>query len=302
MSYHVIHIRTHGAVLKRHRGRIRLMPPDGSEQPERSIALEDIKALIIAARGVTITSATFSALLEQGGCIVHCNNRYVPVGMSLPLPRVVCGDAMRNQLVQPKVLNKNIWKTLLRQKIENQAHVLDSLECSNHRLWAQLKSSSLDEGNSARHYWSKYFPALGWSKMRRDRRLHTKPNLMLNYGYTVLTTLCHQALIAHGLNVQLGVNHVARYRSDPLVYDLVEPFRAMIDLLLADYCHENEMINVDDWCEYVGKNLKELRIPHTSYSLKLINAIDKAASTLAKSYTHKDITRLWVPSLRPQDD
>ena len=33
-----------------------------------------------------------------------------------------------------------------------------------------------DEGNGARRYWQLYFPAIGWSATRRDRKEDIAPN------------------------------------------------------------------------------------------------------------------------------
>ncbi len=310
MSYHIIHIRTHRSFLSKKRGRLILKQPsiktadlelpksdnDHREYSEKSIALEDVHAVIIAAKGVVISSAAFSSLLEQGSSILHCNEKYEPVGKSLPLPKTIDKDCVNQQLERPRVLNKQLWKKLLYQKVYNHACVLDSLKVTDHKLWTILKSPQLDEGNAARHYWGYYFPGIGVGRMNRDRHLDTPPNAMLNYGYTVLTTLCHQALLAHGLICQLGVCHVTRYRADPLVYDFVEPFRAYIDLVLAEYFSQADSPNFDGWCELVGKKLRDIRVDHPRYSLKLINAIDKSASSLARTYSKKDIKNLWLPS------
>jgi CRISP-associated protein Cas1 len=80
---------------------------------------------------------------------------------------------------------------------------------------------------------------------------------MLNYGYTVLAALCHRSLLIHGLTPALGVKHMPRYRSTPLVFDLMEPFRP----------------------------------------LKLMDAIDSVASSMARSYSAKSVEPFWVPEL-----
>ncbi|MCB1089524.1 MAG: hypothetical protein KDM63_20970, partial [Verrucomicrobiae bacterium] len=70
MSYHVVHLLTHGATLARERGMLVCRPPKGEpEQIERRLPLEDIRAVVIAARGVTLTSSAISGILSQDGMI-----------------------------------------------------------------------------------------------------------------------------------------------------------------------------------------------------------------------------------------
>jgi CRISPR-associated protein Cas1 len=66
MSHHILHVFQHGAILGRERGFITCRAND---QPERRLPLDDVRAVIIAARGVTISSNFLSGLLETAGLI-----------------------------------------------------------------------------------------------------------------------------------------------------------------------------------------------------------------------------------------
>ena len=95
MSHHILHIFQHGCVLGRDRGSI-VCKVDG--QPSRSLPFEDVRAVIIAARGVTITSNFLSALLENDAIILHCDERYQPCGVTAPLSRVVDLQVFEHQI------------------------------------------------------------------------------------------------------------------------------------------------------------------------------------------------------------
>ena len=69
MSYHILHVLTHGAVIAKDRGQLVLRPPEGSEQSEHRLPFEDLRAVVIAARGVTLTSSAISALLSEDAII-----------------------------------------------------------------------------------------------------------------------------------------------------------------------------------------------------------------------------------------
>jgi len=291
MSFHVLHVYQHGAMLAKERGFIVCR---GSDKPERRIPHEDLRAVIIAARGVTLTSNFVGAVLETDGIILHCNEAYQPCGITAPLQRVVDARAYLNQVSRPKRLNEKLWQQILRGKTLNQRRVLETRALRSPHLELALRTNHIDEGNCAKRYWQLYFPAIGWSATRRDRRENTAPNQMLNYGYTVLAALCHRSLIVHGLTPTLGVKHTTRYKADPLVYDLMEPFRPLVDMMLAEFLREPD-ISMRAWSKRVGTQLREMRVQHKRYSLKLMDAIDASASSMARSYSVMSAEPFWVP-------
>jgi CRISPR-associated protein Cas1 len=293
MSYHVLHVFRHGATLAKERGFIVCRAQDKSE---RKLPHEDLRAVIIAARGVTLTSNFVSAVLETDGIILHCNESYQPCGVTAPLERVIDHRAFLNQTSRPKRLNERIWQRILRGKTVNQQRVLEHKELRSPHLELALKSGNIDEGNCAKRYWQLFFPAIGWTSTKRDRKENTAPNQMLNYGYTVLAALCHRSLIVHGLTTALGVQHATRYRSTPLVFDLMEPFRPVVDMMLAEFMTEPE-VNMRAWSKKVGTDLRERRVSHHRYSLKLMDAIDSSANSLARSYSQMTVEPFWVPEL-----
>jgi CRISP-associated protein Cas1 len=297
MSYHILHILTHGATLGKDRGHLVLRPPKDSGLPEKRMPLEDLRAVVIAARGITLTSSAISGILQHEGILLHCDEHYLPVGVTAPLPRITDTRAYLNQAKQPKVLNRQIWQRLLTHKTANQRSVLAERKLFSAHLDRALESRRIDEGNCARRYWQLYFPSIGWGGTSRDRKADTPPNRMLNYGYTVLATLCHRALLLHGLSPLLGVQHVARFRSDPLVYDLMEPYRPFVDQLLAEFMSSEEEITEATWCRAVGTALRDRRVAHPRYSLKLLDALDKSASSLTRCYGQLSPDPLWLPEI-----
>ena len=296
MSYHILHVFQHGAVLGRERGFITCRTHG---QDDRRLPLEDVRAVVIAARGVTLTSSFLSGLLETDGIVLHCNEHYQPCGWTAPLGRVVDLQTFQHQTARPKRLNERLWHEMLRGKTINQARVLQRKELRSPHLELALKQGEFNEANCARRYWQLYFPAIGWTATKRDRKQDTAPNQMLNYGYAVLAALCHRSLLVHGLLPQLGVHHKARYRTDPLVYDLMEPFRPAVDLMLAEYMVEPE-ISIKGWAKKVGSELRDRRVRHGAYTLKLMDAIDASANSLARAYAELSAARFWVPEL-PED-
>jgi CRISPR-associated protein Cas1 len=293
MSHHILHIWQHGAILGRERGFITCR---AESQLERRLPLDDIRAVIIAARGVTLTSNFLSGLLETDAIVLHCDERYQPCGWTTPLGRVINLKAFQNQTARPHRLNQRLWHEMLRGKTLNQSRVLQHKRLNSPHLELALERETFDEANCARRYWQLFFPAIGWSATKRDRSENSPPNQMLNYGYAVLAALCHRSLIVHGLLPQLGVFHKARYRSAPLVYDLMEPFRPAVELMLAEFLLGSD-ISMKAWGKKVGTDLREHRVRHQAYTLKLMDAIDASANSLARAYEEMSPEPFWVPEI-----
>ncbi len=293
MSHHILHVFKHGCVLSKDRG---FLVCRGEDKSENRIPHEDVRAVIIAARGVTLTSHFVSAIMESDGIILHCNESYQPCGVTAPLARVVDSRAYLHQAERPVRLNGRLWQHIIRGKTVNQLKVLQKRNLKSAHLELAINRDEFDEGNCARRYWQLYFPSIGWVASKRERREVNAPNQMLNYGYAVLAALCHRSLLIHGLSPLLGVKHTTRYHADPLVYDLMEPYRPAVDLLLAEFLI-GEDITMRAWSKKVGTELRERRVMHDRFSLKLMDAIDASANSLARSYSEKTDKLFWVPEL-----
>jgi CRISPR-associated protein Cas1 len=243
---------------------------------------------------LTLSSNFLSGLLETDAIVLHCDERYQPCGWTAPLARTVDLKTFQNQTAKPKRLNEKLWHEMLRGKTLNQSRVLQHKQLRSPHLELALKQEVFDEGNCARRYWQLYFPAIGWSASRRDRKEDTAPNQMLNYGYAVLSALCHRGLLVHGLLPQLGVFHKPRFRSEPLVYDLMEAFRPAVELMLAEFMLEPD-VSMKAWAKKVGTELRERRVQHQAYTLKLMDAIEASANSLARAYEENSVQPFWVP-------
>jgi CRISPR-associated protein Cas1 len=294
MSHHILHVFKHGCILSKDRG---FLVCRGEDKSENRIPHEDLRAVIIAGRGVTLTSSFVSAVLETDGIILHCDERYRPCGVTAPLGRIIDTKAFLHQAERPVRLNNRLWQHLIRGKTLNQLRVLKKRELTSPHLELALKQDIFDEGNCARRYWQLYFPSIGWVSSSRDRKQDNAPNQMLNYGYAVLSALCHRSLLIHGLTPLLGVKHTTRYHADPLVYDIMEPYRPAVDLLMAEFML-GEDVTMKAWCKKVGTELRERRVMHERFSLKLMDAIDASANSLARSYSEKSAEPFWVPELQ----
>jgi CRISPR-associated protein Cas1 len=102
------------------------------------------------------------------------------------------------------------------------------------------------EGNIARLYWKSLAVCLADAAVfeGRSRRPATDPfNTVLNYAYGMLYTVVERAILAVGLDPQLGFLHVDEYQKPTFVFDFIEPFRPWIDRMCLEAFLKKEVRN-----------------------------------------------------------
>lgn len=109
------------------------------------------------------------------------------------------------------------------------------------------------EGRIADIYWRylhRVLPAnFGFrSRMHETHQMNASDpfNAMLNYGYAILETQCRKALNSVGLEPTVGFLHEARKTKYPLVYDLQEPYRWLVDTTVIS-CLESSRFDRKDF-------------------------------------------------------
>ena len=92
-------------------------------------------------------------------------------------------------------------------------------------------------------------------------------NSALNYGYTIIVSAIIRNLSLYGLNTYLGIHHKSKINNFNLAYDLLEPYRCIID-------------------KFVFDNIKEIVVPLSfDFRKKLIELINKEVNHQNKKYT-----------------
>ncbi|MCK6449402.1 MAG: type II CRISPR-associated endonuclease Cas1 [Alphaproteobacteria bacterium] len=213
---------------------------DGAELGR--VPLDDIGAVIVNAHGCTYSNNLIVRLAERGAGVVVCGANHSPVAWLWP---VVAHHAQRSriesQIVAGKPLAKRLWQRVVQQKIRLQGATLAALGrdgAGGFDLMARRVGSGDPENmeaQAARRYW----PLLFGADFRRDREA-PGANSMLNYGYAVLRSATARAVCGAGLHPAIGISH--KSEDLPLADDLMEPFRPMVDLLVAraaDMGHES---------------------------------------------------------------
>jgi CRISPR-associated endonuclease Cas1 len=68
---------------------------------------------------------------------------------------------------------------------------------------------------------------MAWRK--RSRQARHPVNAMLNYGYGIVVSQVRSQIVAAGPDPTIGVIHERKDNPAPLVYDLLEPLRPLVD-------------------------------------------------------------------------
>ncbi|OGD52608.1 CRISPR-associated endonuclease Cas1 [Candidatus Bathyarchaeota archaeon RBG_13_38_9] len=137
------------------------------------------------------------------------------------------------------------------------------------------------EGKVAESYWS-IFQSVIPKKYEFSSRISQKHqmnstdpvNTLLNYGYAFLESRCRASINSVGLEPSIGFLHETAQPKHPLVYDLQEPFRWMIDKTVIsciekDILEKNDFFFTDNYVlrlkpKAIKKLLEELRLSFNS--------------------------------------
>lgn len=296
MSYYLLHLMSPGIYLHKERGLLRYERGD----ERRQLPLEDIRGVIIVTENVTLTDSLIAALLENGAFILHCDQKYRPIGLTEPLSKIIKRDVAYQQARCAKKLQTAIWRRLLRAKIDNQKRLLKSMDARHAYLETKLQNEALNESACARYYWREYFARCGFAGLTRRHDDEHEVNHMLNYAYAVLGAICHRSIVAHGMSPLFGVHHRANFHNHPLVYDLIEPLRPFIDYQLCRYLtgdHGKEK-TLREWVVFSQGCWNAIEVVHNKSKFKLIDGIDVYMNSVAKTFRNKDPGHLWLPKLQ----
>lgn len=256
------------------------------------IPLDDIAVLVLSAQGVTITKDILCALIKQGSVVVLCGEKYYPETVMTPLfGNYEFTGRLITQINSSLPLKKRLWQSIIKEKIRNQAELLESLGNLSHSvLLKQLADSVLSgdttnrEAYSAREYWAVVFG----KKFYRNQDGGDMFNNYLNYGYAVLRALVARSVCAAGLHPSLGLFHHNELDNMCLVDDLMEPFRVIVDWMVIRFCRKNKNDQMIEWKKTVIHNLPDIKVTINNTVSKLSIALDAYANSLHQSFVNKE--------------
>jgi hypothetical protein len=128
----------------------------------------------------------------------------------------------------------------------------------------------------------------------RNRAASDPVNAVLNYLYTIAATECRIACFALGLNPLLGFLHNDGKNSEPLVYDLLETVRPLIERWTREFfaretvCKDMFKETVMGVCKIApGEFLKELTATGPLWARGVAPYAENVMHVLAQSSSYK---------------
>jgi CRISP-associated protein Cas1 len=109
------------------------------------------------------------------------------------------------------------------------------------------------EARVAQAGWKEYakavetlWPKSGFVSRRSSQRSWSNAaadptNALLNYGYSLLESVCRSAIVTVGLLPEIGFVHEVAPSKLPLAYDMQEPFRWLVDLSVIELLRDSKV-------------------------------------------------------------
>ena len=198
---------------------------------KRTIPIEDIGFVILESEKVELTSAALQFLSENNVAVVVCDKTHTPSAQLLPyVANTTASESIEAQLAATDAVRGRIWRMIVRQKIRNQAALLERLGAKGAKRLLSLAEEvkNGDPANCEAQAARIYFQSLGPDGFVRDRD-GVWPNAPLNYGYAILRAATARAIVGSGLVCFHGVHHHNRYNAFALADDMMEPYRPFVD-------------------------------------------------------------------------
>ena len=271
-----------------------------AQDVEATLPIEDLDTLVLDSYGITTTANLLTALATKSTTTVICDEKHLPASVLLPYSQHSRqAKVSRQQLAMSQPLKKQLWQHVVEQKIVNQADVLrmvglDDMSIRKHA--SDVKSGDTSNRESiAAHI---YFDQLLDDATRRKPIWH---NAALNYGYAIVRSHIARHIAARGLVASQGIFHHNELNSFNLADDLIEPYRAAVDLYVLEKVaplhvgdrdasltkHDRQLI-IDILNYYVIMNGKKFMIKH---------AVERTVESFIECIEVKEARKLLLPKI-----
>lgn len=194
------------------------------------IPISDINSLIIEDRSVMLSSFLLNQLSENNILVFICNEKHLPTTIILPFQNhSKQSKRYKQQFTLTIPFRKNIWKSLISQKLNNQSKVLKMHNKKYYEILLNFSKSVVpgDKNNLEGIGASYYFRALIADNFTRDGKFEI--NAFMDYSYSIVRGYISRTLVAYGFLPSLGIHHRNEYNNFNLSDDFIEPFRPIID-------------------------------------------------------------------------
>lgn len=240
------------------------------EDISTKVPLEDINYILIEDSTTILTTRLLAELGKNAISLIVCDEKFEPTSIMYPYNyHFKQLDVFIHQLEIDENVKNEFWNQIVRKKIENSIRVLEMTskdefpisklnEYLNEVTNGDIKNR---EGLAAKMYFRSMFGS-DFIRFYDDNI-----NAALNYGYTILASAIIRNLAVFDLNTYLGIHHNSKINNFNLAYDLLEPYRSIVD-------------------KFVYDNKDDIVLPLSfEFRKKLINLLNKEILHQNKKYT-----------------
>lgn len=261
------------------------------------IPIEDLNQIMVHGANIRLSTMDLSILSQNKVAIMTLDEKFLPTAIVLPFE----GHARQSKLMHAQVNTEkkkylDIWIQVIKQKIINLSRALSIMglkgaeEISKYADTVTEDNVDYNEALAAKEYFEFYHEGL-------NRRTEDPINSRLNYGYAVVRSLIARSLVSTGFHPTFGIHHDSQLNAFNLADDLIEPYRAIVDLV----AHENIGSNVQ-----LSKNERR-ELSHVLYNacivdgikVDVMSAIDMMVESLKRIILENSNEILKLPLILP---
>lgn len=205
-------------------------------EPTKRLYLDEIAVLMIESTAVALTEYLITELVNRKIKVIFCDEKRNPCAELVPYAG--SHDSSRKikiQMAWSDELKSAVWMNIIAEKIARQASFLMKLGkereaelLSRYIEEIELGDVTNREGHAAKVYFNALF-GMGFT-----RSFECPINSALNYGYSLILSVCNREISANGYLNQIGIHHDNVFNAYNLGCDLMEPLRPLVDRLVVN--------------------------------------------------------------------
>jgi len=275
-----------------------------NDKGETSIPLSDISVVLIENLSSLITTKLLTNLTQNKIVTIICDEYHLPNGILLPFNgKTRMLESYKYQVSSTKEFKNKLWDKIIKNKIYNQASVLQYASQDSGAIDLISMIEKIDcgdnlniEAQAAQLYWKSIFS----NRFHYfTRNMSDVRNSALNYGYAIIRSIIANTLSCKGFILYDGIHHMNELNQFNLADDIIEPFRAFVDLEVYEI-FENDGYDQEELTSELKKRLLSIvdnEVFINNQKFTLINAIEKYCDSIYNCYkfqTHKKLIEVNI--------
>jgi CRISPR-associated protein Cas1 len=264
------------------------------------IPIEDLNQIMVHGANIRLSTMDLSILSKNKVALMTLDEKYLPTAIVLPYE----GHARQSKLMHAQVNTEDskyleLWIQIIKQKISNQSKALSIIGLNGVEKIAKYANSiteenvDYNEALAAKSYFNYYHEGL-------NRRIEDPINSRLNYGYAVVRSAIARSLVSVGFHPTFGIHHDSQLNAFNLVDDLIEPYRAIVDLVAYENIGSNVQLSKTERRE-LSHVLHNACIVD-DVKVNVMSAIDLMTESLKRIILGASEESLKLPVILPIED